>query len=82
MCYWAECTESTTVKISTPNVCLCLHDVWLSIEPLVDGLPDEIWTPNEGIDQRYLNNYDNVADKICFGRAYDFGIGIEFWAVQ
>ena len=25
-------------------------------------------TPNEGINQRYLKNWANVADKICFGR--------------
>ena len=23
--------------------------------------------PNEGIDQRYLKNWADVADKICFG---------------
>ena len=25
-------------------------------------------TPNEGINQRYLKKWANVADKICFGR--------------
>jgi hypothetical protein len=25
-------------------------------------------TPNEGINQRYLKNWANVAVKICFGR--------------
>ena len=25
-------------------------------------------TPNEGIDQRNLKNWVDVADKICFGR--------------
>ena len=25
-------------------------------------------TPNEGINQRYLKNWAEVADKICFGR--------------
>ena len=25
-------------------------------------------TPNEGIDHRYLKNWADVADKICFGR--------------
>ena len=25
-------------------------------------------TPNEGINKRYLKNWDDVADKICFGR--------------
>ena len=28
-----------------------------------------LWTPNEGINQRYLKNWACVADKICFGRA-------------
>ena len=30
---------------------------------LVHGLQ----TPNEGINQRYLKNWADVADKICFG---------------
>ena len=25
-------------------------------------------TPNEGINQRYLKSWADVADKICFGR--------------
>ena len=36
----------------------------------------------EGIIQRYLKNWADVADKICFGRTQQFGIGIEFSAVQ
>ena len=39
-------------------------------------------TPNEGIYQRYLKNWADVADKICFGHTLKFGIGIEFSAVQ
>ena len=39
-------------------------------------------TTNEGINQRYLKNWADVADKICFGRTLNFGIGIEFSAVQ
>ena len=27
-----------------------------------------LWTPNEGINQRYPKNWADVADKICFGR--------------
>ena len=27
-----------------------------------------LWTPNEGINQRYLKNWADVADKIGFGR--------------
>ena len=27
-----------------------------------------LWTPNESIDQTYLKNWADVADKICFNR--------------
>ena len=33
-------------------------------------------TPNEGINQRNLKFWADVADKICFGHTYKFGIGI------
>ena len=33
-------------------------------------------TPNEGINQRNLKFWADVADKICFGRTYKFGIVI------
>jgi hypothetical protein len=39
-------------------------------------------TPNEGINQGYLKNWADVADKICFGHIYQFGIGIEFSAIS
>ena len=39
-------------------------------------------TPNEGINQRYLEILVDAASKICFGRTEEFGIGIEFSAVQ
>ena len=39
-------------------------------------------TPKEGINQRNLKFWANVADKICFGRTYKFGIGIWFSSVQ
>ena len=35
---------------------------------LIDGFIHGLRTPNEGINQRYLNNWADVADKICFGR--------------
>ena len=35
------------------------------------------WTPNEGINQRNLKIWVDVADKICFGRTEKFGIGSE-----
>ena len=33
-------------------------------------------TSNEGINQRNLKIWADVADKMCFGRTYKFGIGI------
>ena len=39
-------------------------------------------TPHEGINQRNLKIWADVADKICFHRNYKFGIGIWFSAVQ
>ena len=38
-------------------------------------------TPNQGINQRYMKTWADVADKICFGRTKRFGIGIEFLAL-
>ena len=46
------------------------------------SLGHELRTPNEGMNQRYLKNWADVANKICFSRNLKFGIGIEFWAVQ
>ena len=34
----------------------------------MDYLGHELLTPNEGIIQRYLKNWVDVADRICFGR--------------
>ena len=31
----------------------------------MDDPPNGLRTPNEGINQRYLKNWDDVADKIC-----------------
>ena len=39
-------------------------------------------TPNEGINQRYLKNWADVADKICCRHTKIFGSGSEFSAVQ
>ena len=39
-------------------------------------------TPKEGRNQRYLNNWADVAEKIWFGRTLQFGSGSEFLAVQ
>ena len=52
-------------------------------ELLVSNKPDHgLRTPNEGIIQRNLVFWADVADKICFGRTYKFGIWIWFSAVQ
>ena len=39
-------------------------------------------TPNEGINQRYLKNWADVADKICCRHTKKVGSGSEFSAVQ
>ena len=41
-----------------------MHDFRLEGHPTHHGLR----TPNEGINQRYLKSWADVADKICFGR--------------
>ena len=50
------------------NFSVCL----LEVDDFIHGLR----TPNEGINQRNLIIWADVADKICFGRNYKFGIGI------
>ena len=40
------------------------------------GLGHGLQTPNEGINQRNLKVWADVADKICFGCTYKFGIRI------
>ena len=40
------------------------------------GLNHGLGTPNEGINRRNLKFWAYVADEICFGRTYEFGIGI------
>ena len=47
-----------------------------------DGDTHGLRTPNEGINQRCLKNWADVADKICFSRTIKFAIGIEFAAVE
>ena len=38
------------------------------------SLGHELRTPNEGINQRYLKSWADVADKICFGRTWKWMI--------
>ena len=54
----------------------------IKIHLIMLGIAHRLQTPNERINQRNLKFWDNVADKICFGRTYKFGIGILFSAVQ
>ena len=54
-------------KVSSRNVAKLHRQV-----PSKHGLR----TPNERINQRNLKSWADVADKICFGRTYKFGIGV------
>ena len=46
-----------------------------SSECKVNGLIHGLQTPNQGINQRNMKFWADVADK-CFGRTYKFGIEI------
>ena len=48
------------------------------IQAQTNHLLHRLWTPNEGINQRNLKFWANVANKIYFGRTYKFGIRIWF----
>ena len=48
----------------------------------IDILNHGLRTPNEGINQRYLKIWADVADKICCRHTKKFGSGSEFSAVQ
>ena len=37
-----------------------------------------LWTPHEVINQRNLKIWADVADKICFGRTQQLGMGVNF----
>ena len=51
---------------------LISHSERSAVMPSRSGVgdsPDQgLQTPNEGINQGYLKNWADVADKICFGR--------------
>ena len=57
------------IAFTTLSFFLLLH---IAHEANIHGLR----TPNEGINQRNLKIWADVADKICLGRNYKFGIGI------
>ena len=40
------------------------------------GLKHGLRTHNEGKNQRNLKFWADMADKICFSRTYEFGIGV------
>ena len=61
-------------KSCDKNLGGCIHFIRLNFDAQGHGLR----TPNEGIKQRNLKFWADVADKICFGRTYKFGIGILF----
>ena len=50
--------------ITKPATELSILEKAKDLYKLIHGL----WTPNEGINQKYLKNWADVADKICFGR--------------
>ena len=50
--------------------------VSLNYQVYVYDLNHGLRTPNEGINQRNLKFWADVAYKICFGHTYKFGIGI------
>ena len=44
-----------------------IFDQWPKLHLGLDALNHGLRTPNEGINQRYLKIWADVADKICFG---------------
>ena len=58
-----KCKETSNLMWFS-YLCLLTHiwEIWINRS--MHGLR----TPNEGINQRYLKNWAEVADKICFGR--------------
>ena len=51
-------------KTCHPSAITVIYNIMIHTYTLRHGLR----TPNEGINQRYLKNWADVADKICFGR--------------
>ena len=61
LCHWQTVWVSTNSRLNL---------TWLStafVKCSLNSLCNGLRTPNEGINQRYLKNRANVADKICFG---------------
>ena len=48
--------------------CACNIILFWFIEQIWLGYQHGLRTPSEGINQRYLKNWADAADKICFGR--------------
>ena len=54
------------VIASTQNIFLFSMKVSLELQtPSINDKDHGLRTPNEGINQRYLKNWADVADKIC-----------------
>ena len=58
------CLDQTYLQWTAIYSNRMLKNIRLKKKHLKHGLR----TPNEGINQRYLKNWADVADKICFGR--------------
>ena len=66
------------IYLAHPYFWMCIIGEIKPVQYDVHGLR----TPNEGINQRYLKNWADVADKICCRHTLKFGSGSEFSAVQ
>ena len=81
--YWSgsykfDVSDILYTDLWCPKVQYCLFSKMTSSSPVNSLLPPSVLvlyelshglrTPNEGINQRYLKNWAEVADKICFGR--------------
>ena len=79
MCYYSEnqvFRDATNQDMSLIEMCFYsrlyrMQDGQES-QTLIQGLR----TPNEGINQRYLKNWSDMADKICFFVPKNLGLGL------
>ena len=61
LCARVRFDQSIYNKVSGRALFMKPINIWV-------GWTHGLRTPNEGINQRYLKNWVDVADKICFGR--------------
>ena len=81
--WYPAATYSRTSKCSA----ICISMLYMYAKSVMTWSTHVCWnhglrTPNEGINRRNLKFWADVADDICFGRTYKFGIGIWFSAMQ